>query len=450
MSKSEELGISRVSAAALPARETCAFYKSTEQVLAAVSRTAFFRPKHLRTAPRVLDLFAGAGGFSLGFHLAGGCVSGAVEIDEWACKTLALNHSETSVVHGDISLLTDKQILAVGHSCDIIIGGPPCQGYSVANNKAGDPIDPRNSLFREFVRAVALIRPKAVLLENVPGLLKRKAKSGEFVIDIIVSELKSLGYFVEYRVLEAQSFGVPQIRPRLFVVGYMQKPRSAFPSATHGPDGRAHDLFRTVKPVQPYVTLWEAISDLPDVEARQGAEEMEYCNPANTDYQALMRGDSPRIYNNVAMSHSARMVERFSHVRCGDSGMDVPVEHQSRKRGDYSVLSGKSYSQNNRRMHPGKPCHTIPASFYANFIHPVKDRNFTPREGARIQSFPDWYRFYGKPTVVSTKLLAREQRADELHLCQYNQIGNAVPPLLSFHLARHILAELAFGETHCA
>lgn len=397
--------------------------------------------------PKVLDLFAGAGGFSLGFELAGFKVESAVEIDDWACQTLSLNHPGTQVVNKDISTLSDQQLKAIANNCDVIIGGPPCQGFSIANKNAGDPTDPRNSLFREFVRAVAIVQPQAVLLENVPGLLRRHAQSGDAVIAIIVRELEALGYEISYSVLEAQSFGVPQIRPRLFVVGYRKMPAEAFPRPTHIRKGTA-DLFSEARQL-PFVSLWDAISDLPLLEARQGAEEIAYDGPPHNEYQRLLRADATCVYNSVAMNHSARMVERFSLVKWGESGMDVPEEHQSRKRGDYSALSGKGYSQNNRRMHPDKPCHTIPASFYANFIHPYNHRNFTPREGARLQSFPDWYRFCGKPTVVSTKLLAREERTSELHLCQYNQIGNAVPPLLAYQLARHIASVLK-GPSHGA
>jgi DNA (cytosine-5)-methyltransferase 1 len=416
-----------------------------EKRLITVREDAFVRQPRHKSGPRVLDLFAGAGGFSLGFELAGARIVGAIEIDEWACETLALNHPGTTVIQGDIVQMSDKEIRELGKDCDVVVGGPPCQGYSIANKNAGDPADPRNSLFKDFLRAIALINPTVVLMENVPGLLNRRAHSKTPVIDIIVTELAALGYHVSHTVLEAQSFGVAQLRPRLFVVGYKAPPLTPFPAPTHGFSEFTLDLFGALPELLPYVSLWDAISDLPQIEAREGAEEMEYPTPPHNEYQRLIRANSPKIYNNVAMSHSARMVERFSHVKCGESGMHVPTEHQSRKRGDYSVLSGKSYSQNNRRMHPDRPCHTVPASFYANFIHPYKHRNFTPREGARIQSFPDWYRFCGKPTVVSTKLLAREERTSELHLCQYNQIGNAVPPLLAYHIAKHIFSEVRRG-----
>jgi DNA (cytosine-5)-methyltransferase 1 len=141
------------------------------------------------------------------------------------------------------------------------------------------------------------------------------------------------------------------------------------------------------------------------------------------------------------MRHSKRMIERFSAMACGQSVSDVAKHLRPLKRNGNGEISGTVYDQNNRRMHPDRPCHTIPASFYANFVHPNQHRNFTPREGARLQSFPDWFVFKGKPTVVSQKLLAREGRTDEKHLCQYNQIGNAVPPLLAKAIADNLLSQ---------
>jgi DNA (cytosine-5)-methyltransferase 1 len=122
----------------------------------------------------------------------------------------------------------------------------------------------------------------------------------------------------------------------------------------------------------------------------------------------------------------------------GHSTSDVPDHLKPLKRNS-TEISDKVYDQNNRRMYPHKPCHTVAASFYANFVHPFKNRNFTAREGARIQSFPDSYVFQGKPTVVSKKLLNREGRTEDSHLCQYNQIGNAVPPLMAKAIAEHLM-----------
>jgi len=422
----------------------CSEWSAGSRSRIAVPTHLFERPFSVaaESQPVVSDLFAGAGGFSLGFEAAGWKVKAAIEIDAWACDTLRENHPHTQVLQKDLTNLSDRELKEACSGSDAIIGGPPCQGFSIANLRAGDPKDPRNSLFREFVRAVDLSKPKIVILENVPGLLKRKAQCKRPVIEIIAAELEGLGYGVTWDVLEAQSFGVPQLRPRLIVVG-TAKGSWTFPAPTHGPRlNNQRSLFPEAGELLRHVSTWEAIGDLPTIDARQGAEEMSYEVSPSNDYQALMRANSVAVLNHTAMRHSARLVERFSHVKWGQSGMHAPDEHQARKRGDYSTISGKSYSQNNRRMHPDKPCHTIPASFYANFIHPYRHRNFTPREGARLQSFPDWYRFMGKPTVVSTRLLSREERTDELHLCQYNQIGNAVPPLLAFHLAQQSMRHL--------
>lgn len=388
----------------------------------------------------VLDTFAGAGGFSLGFQLAGAKVVGAIELDSWACETFQFNHPDATVMQGDITAMTDEQILnAFGkNSPDIILGGPPCQGFSICNKNSGDHKDPRNSLFEEFIRVGRLLNPKVMIMENVPNLIKARTESNELVIDIIVSELRHMGYEVEYRILEATDFGVPQIRKRLVVVASKIKLAQPFPKKTHTTNGGSGLLEAGLIECP---TLWDAISDLPDIEAREGIEECKYTKPPQNEYQRQLRDDSNNLFNHKAMKHSKRLVERFASMRWGDSTSDVPDHLRPLKRNS-NEFSEKAYDQNNRRMHPDKQCHTVPASFYANFVHPYKNRNFTAREGARIQSFPDWFIFKGKATVVSHKLLQREGRLEEKHLCQYNQIGNAVPPLMAKAIAENILKQL--------
>ena len=156
----------------------------------------------------------------------------------------------------------------------------------------------------------------------------------------------------------------------------------------------------------------------------------------------MRKGAGNKVYNHLSMQHTNRMIERFESMTWGQSVSDVAAHLKPFKRNGKGARSSTSYDQNNRRMHPHKPCHTIAASFYANFVHPFMHRNFTAREGARIQTFPDRIIFKGKPTIVSRKLLAREGRVDENYLCQYNQIGNAVPPLLAEAIARNIFKEL--------
>ena len=167
---------------------------------------------------KVLDLFAGAGGFSLGFQLAGYEIIGAIELDEWAAETFKFNHPNAKVLIGDITSFSDEFILNSFERPDVILGGPPCQGFSICTKNAGDPADPRNSLFTEMIRFGKLFSPKCIVIENVPNLLKAKTENGDLVIDIVVSELEMIGYHVNYDILEATSFGVPQIRKRLVVV----------------------------------------------------------------------------------------------------------------------------------------------------------------------------------------------------------------------------------------
>ena len=386
----------------------------------------------------VLDTFSGAGGFSLGFQHAGAEIVGAIESDKWASETFSFNHPDAKVVTRDIEETSNRSLgqLFRDRKPDVLLGGPPCQGFSVCRRDAGDPKDPRNSLFMEFLRVAAFFRPKLCVLENVPGLLKARIKSGEHVVNVIEKELKTLGYHVYHRVLHATDYGVPQLRRRLFVVASKTALECPFPSPTHTLNP---DLFSSELEVCP--TLWEAISDLPVLAAGEGGEEGPYNGPPEHTYQRLLRQGNSTLFNHSAMRHTPRMVQRFQAMKCGDSVSDVPDELKPRRRNSEEIAS-TVYDQNNRRMHPNRPCHTIPASFYANFVHPFQDRNFTAREGARIQSFPDAFRFMGKPTVVSHKLLAREGRLAEKYLCQYNQVGNAVPPVLAQRIAENLFRQL--------
>jgi DNA (cytosine-5)-methyltransferase 1 len=382
----------------------------------------------------VFDSFAGAGGFSLGFTQAGFNVVGANEIDEWACQTFKYNHPHAAVIQEDIIKLTNKEILKrIPQRIDVLLGGPPCQGFSVANRKQGDPKDPRNSLFIEFLRLANLFQPSVIIMENVPNIIKAKTKNGEFVVDIIEKELQALGYYTERKILQATDFGVPQVRRRFMIIGTLKKVSSVFPDSTHH---ITENLFGLPKcPV-----LWDAISDLPSLNTTETSTE--YATGPVNEYQRMLRGDSNTLHNHSAMGHSKRLVERFKSMTWGQKGDELEEDHMPLKRNGNGEKSTHGYSQNNRRMFPNRPCHTIAASFYANFVHPYDNRNFTPREGARVQSFPDSYIFFGKPTTPSHSLLAREGRLADKHLGQYNQIGNAVPPLLAKAIAENLKKQL--------
>jgi DNA (cytosine-5)-methyltransferase 1 len=262
-------------------------------------------------------------------------------------------------------------------------------------------------------------------MENVPGILRARTAAGQMVADVIVSALSELGYGVSVLVLNAEEFGVPQVRRRVFFVADAEsEPPKAIPT-THG-----HETLFT--PLLPVVTVGDAIGDLPRVDVGDVLDPVSYDRAPSTSYQNWARaGAGSAVHNHVPMRHSQRMVARFRTIRPGESQSDVPEEHAPRLRVRTATQGPGRYDQNNRRMHWDRPCHTVPATFYANFVHPRLHRNFTPREGARIQSFPDHYAFFGKATVVSQALLVREGRTHEKHLCQYVQIGNAVPPLLA-------------------
>ena len=363
----------------------------------------------------VIDLFAGCGGLSTGFEMAGYKIPLAVEKDEWASETYIKNHPKTKVVTADITQVKDLDSLfpKKGMKIEGIIGGPPCQGFSLSGNR--DKKDPRNSLFMEFVRFVKHFQPRFFVMENVTGILSMQTKSGELVKDVILSEYDKAGYNVEIYVLNAAEYGVPQSRIRVFFIGL----RKDIPYDREKVEPKGF-LFGDDQ-----ITIEQAIMDLPQISAGEGCEVAEYpCEPQN-EYQKWVRNGSTAVYNHIAMRHTARLVERFSHIQYGQSVADVAEEFQQRQRGAADKISGKVYSQNNMRPYPDKPSPTVPASFQSNFVHPYINRNYTAREGARLQSFPDTYIFCGKRTTMSW----------EKNISQYQQIGNAVPPLLAKAIA---------------
>ena len=399
--------------------------------------------------PTVIDLFAGAGGFGLGFQLAGYDLCFSLEIDRWAADTLRENNPGAVVLEDDITKYqSEREIREIcAGASDVIIGGPPCQGFSIAGPAKKDPRDPRNSLFKDFARWVECLEPKVFVMENVRGILSRRNANQEKVIEIITKTFADLGYTMEVWELNAAEYGVPQFRERIFVTGNRSGKTLGAPPTTHRLSGQNHRSQRLESVKQkdkPHaIEVWEAISDLPKLKPREGSEEQPFTMEPKTDYQIWARGHQDTLYNHVAMWHTKRIVERFKKIHWRRSVLHVPVEHRAQKRNGNGEASDAIYDSNNRRLHPFMPSYTIPAHFYSSFIHPYQHRNITAREAARLQSFPDWYRFMGKRTVVSRKLLERSGRHDENYLSQYNQIGNAVSPLLAKAIAEHI--RLALG-----
>jgi len=384
-----------------------------------------------------VDLFAGAGGFGLGFQKGGFEPILSVEKDLWATNTLKKNlqHPDHRVLQADITALEkEKDILAVVHSKpDVIIGGPPCQGFSLAG-PSKDSKDPRNSLFLNFVRWVDILKPQVFVMENVTGILHRKNSSGENVIEIIKNAFKEKGYTVELWKLNAANYGVPQLRNRIFIVGNLKDKIIGEPNKTHKIPGNLLDD----QSLPNAITVGEAINDLPTIKAGQGAPVAEYTLPAFNDFQKWARNGCKLVYNHEAMKHTKRLINRFESIQEGLTVEELSEDLKVRKRNGNGLLSEVKYQSNYRHLKSDSISHTIPASFYSNFIHPTIPRNITSREAARIQSFPDDYVFEGQRTMISSKLLKRLGKEELDHLSQYNQIGNAVPPLLAKAIAEHI------------
>jgi DNA (cytosine-5)-methyltransferase 1 len=373
-----------------------------------------------------IDLFSGCGGMTLGFKWAGFISVLASDIDENCEKTFNTNFPETPFLCGDLSDLKKENfdVHLVNKEIDVIIGGPPCQGFSLANknrNKIAE--DPRNKLFYEFVKTINWYNPKSFVMENVKGLLSME--SGE-VIKQIIHEFENagnLGYKVRVKVLKASDYGVPQSRERVIVIGT----RNDLEIVPEFPE----------KKYETPINVIEAISDLPLIESGQGTEKMKYLKKPENEYQLFMRKKSKYVMNHIAMRHTQRLIERFKAIQPGKNLLDVWETHGSVQRGNPREKSKVKFSQNNLRLIADKPAPTIAASFQSNFIHPTLNRNFTAREGARFQSFPDDFIFEGMRTKMSW----------EKGLSQYQQIGNAVPPLMAFEIAKTLKQILEKGNS---
>ena len=359
-----------------------------------------------------IDLFSGCGGLTKGFSMAGIRSIFASDIDENCEKTFKRNFPDVPFLCGDITQITKEAVDRIIGNVrpDIIIGGPPCQGFSLANkrrNKVAD--DPRNRLFYGFVKFINWYSPKVFVMENVKGLLSMK--NGQ-VLETILEEFGHAGEFGGYDlthgVLLASDFGVPQNRERVIIIGTRK-------------DLGLHPELPTPLALDHKITVDEAISDLPQIESSQGEDVMCYPLEPQNDYQKKMRQNMQYVTNHIAMHHTPRLIERFRAIKPGQSLIDVWETHGAVKRGAPEEKSNIKFSQNNQRLFGNQPAPTIAASFQSNFIHPHLNRNFTAREGARLQSFPDDFIFEGMRTKMSW----------EKGLSQYQQIGNAVPVLMA-------------------
>lgn len=363
----------------------------------------------------IIDLFAGVGGLSCGFRKAGFNVLLANEIDEDISRSYKNNHRNTMMINDDIKNILPL-IEKIEEKVDVIIGGPPCQGFSMAGarirNKKSFLDDPRNYLFRNYFSIVQKLEPTFFVMENVPGMLSMKG--GKIIEEIEnlfsdESNFKKGKYFIYKKILNAYDYGVPQTRHRLIIIG--SKINVNFEKVMNN----VYKEMISNGEIK-ISTIYDAISDLNWLESGEGSFEQEYRIAPITDYQRARRKNSSRLYNHIATSHNETALLRISKLEQGGRRLDLPDGDKIK-----SVHSG-AYG----RMRWDEPAKTIITRFDTPssgvYVHPERNRTITPREAARLQSFDDDYIFYGnKGSVIK-------------------QIGNAVPPLLAYYLAKVILA----------
>ena len=350
----------------------------------------------------VLDLFCGAGGLSLGFKMADFDIVGGIDFDQEALDTHESNFKGGFHFCGDISELDDEFVLDnFDGKIDVIIGGPPCQGFSVANMQQKDiECDDRNKLFYEFIRFVRLLKPKAFVMENVPQIL---TKDKGHVKDVMMDVMDELGYNVNVKVLVASDYGVPQRRRRAFFVGLNKDYKKTFD-------------FNKIQE-KPKVTVEDALSDIyqfdKEIESSTVDDVFTLIVKPNCNYQKLMRENS----NNELYNHNIRYPKdivqtRMSYVPEGGNWKDVPEEL-------WDTIRNNRHSSAYRRLNSKDVSVTIDTG-HMNYFHPKYNRVPTVRESARIQSFPDDFIFVGGQGS------------------QFRQVGNAVPPLLSKSIAESL------------
>jgi DNA (cytosine-5)-methyltransferase 1 len=380
-----------------------------------------------RQGPTFIDLFAGAGGLSIGLEMAGFNLKYANEISPIFSKTLQASHPSALVSVDDIKSVKPDAIRdQIGISkgeLDVVAGGPPCQGFSI-NAPRRSTEDHRNHLFWNYLGFVESFFPKVVIIENVPGMLS--FNNGE-TVRAILKALEELGYRTAVRILGAPYYGIPQMRWRtVFLATRLDiDPLALYPPPTHNSDVRPNFTSRldgnslVVSPedrasgiLKSPVTVWDAISDLPAIENGGCIPEAKYLAKASTEIQRILRKNSDKVFNHQAAGLGQANLERLPHIPPGGSWRDIPHDllpagMRKARRSDHTKRYG--------RLHPEGIASTILTKcdpHWGAYIHPKQDRIISVREAARLQSFPDIVRFHGNLSD------------------QYKQVGNAVPPLL--------------------
>jgi len=344
------------------------------------------------TKYRVLDLFCGAGGLSLGFKLAGFQIVGGIDFQQDAIYTHEKNFKNSISICGDIKEISDDKVKELyENKVDIIIGGPPCQGFSAGNRQQIEN-DPRNKLFFEFIRFVRILQPRAVVIENVRQIL---TKDKGFAKTKIFEILEELGYNVDVRVLKASDYGVPQNRNRAIFIGLKKE------------YGKID--YDKIKKISIPVTVKEAIGELYELENKN--TNIITIKPL-TKFQKYVRSKDNMIFNHDIKYPNQEVQDRINFVPQGGNWQNVPENMWKTKRNN-------RHSSAYRRLDENKPSITIDTG-HMNYFHPLYNRVPTVRESARLQSFPDDFIFVGTPTS------------------QLRQVGNAVPPLMAKAVAELI------------
>lgn len=350
----------------------------------------------------IIDLFAGVGGLSYGFSkLSQFNIIAANEIEKDISIAYKLNHPDVNMLNCDINNLTEDVLEKAldGQMVDIVVGGPPCQSYSTLGKRQ---LDDRANLFMQYKRVLKILQPRAFVFENVVGILSMdKGK----LFKQVQAEFEDLGYILKYRVLDAVNFGVPQHRERVILVGFKGENNFVYPEPTHG-DG-----------LKPYVTLKEAIGDLPVL--KSGETKTTYASGITNEFLSFVRKNPTDVLEeHAAPKNGEHLVRIMEALKDGQSKDDLPEE----------IRPKSGYGNTYAKLWWEKPSTTITRNFAcpssSRCIHPRDSRAMSIREGARLQSFPDDYKFYGSDGMKRL------------------EIGNAVPPLLSMAIAKEMLDAL--------
>ena len=345
----------------------------------------------------VVDLFAGVGGLSYGFaHNDNFKVILANEYEKDIAKAYSLNHPDVKMLDCDIRDLTEEILnKEITIQVDIVVGGPPCQSYSTLGKRQNDD---RAHLFEEYCRILKILKPKMFLFENVTGILSMN--NGKLFKDVQEC-FKNIGYELKYKVLNAADYGVPEIRERVILVGTKCKNNFNYPEPTHGNQSG----------IKPYVTLKDALSDMHIIES--GEECSDYLTNPSNDFQHFVH-DCDKLRDNQSPKNGEHLIKIMQALPDGGSKDDLPEELRPKSG------FGNTYA----KMWWERPAPTITRNFAcpssSRCVHPRDSRALSTREGARLQSFPDSYKFYGSTSMKNL------------------EIGNAVPPLLSIALAKQV------------